>query len=198
MAFGIFTPTEAAVVAVAYAYLLGFFVYRSLKISSIPQQLLRTVETTALVLAIMGAASVFGWIMTLENIPNFLRDMITGYTTDPRVVIFLFIILFLILGCLFDIGAILLVITPMVIPIVKAYHINMIHFGVLETVVVCFGFLTPPFGVGLFILNKITGLTVQEIVNALLPFFVPIIVVIFLMAYIPEIVTFLPNLLMGK
>ena len=198
MAFGIFTPTEAAVVAVAYAYLLGFFVYRSLKISNIPQQLLRTVETTALVLAIMGAASVFGWIMTMENIPNFLRDMITGYTTDPRVVIFLFIILFLILGCLFDIGAILLVITPMVIPIVKAYHINMIHFGVLETVVVCFGFLTPPFGVGLFILNKVTGLTVQEIVKALLPFFIPIIVVIFLMAYIPEIVTFLPNLLMGK
>ena len=198
MAFGIFTPTEAAVVAVAYAYLIGFFVYRSLKVSNIPQQLLRTVETTALVLAIMGAASVFGWIMTLENIPNLLRDMITGYTTDPRVVIFLFIVLFLILGCLFDIGAILLVITPMVIPIVKAYHINMIHFGVLETVVVCFGFLTPPFGVGLFILNKITGITVQEIVKALLPFFIPIIVVIFLMAYIPEIVTFLPNLLMGK
>jgi C4-dicarboxylate transporter DctM subunit len=74
----------------------------------------------------------------------------------------------------------------------------MIHFGVLETTVVCFGFLTPPFGVGLFILNKITGLTVQEIVKALLPFFIPIIVVIVLMAYIPQIVTFLPNLLMGK
>jgi tripartite ATP-independent transporter DctM subunit len=198
MAFGIFTPTEAAVVAVMYAYLIGFFVYRSLKISYIPQQLLRTGETTGLVLAIMGAASVFGWIMTLENIPIFLRDAITGYTNDPRVVIFLFIILFLILGCFFDIGAILLVITPMVIPIVKAYHINMIHFGVLETAAVCCGFLTPPFGVGLFILNKVTGLTVQEIVKALLPFFIPIMVVIFLMAYIPEIVTFLPDLLMGK
>ena len=198
MAFGIFTPTEAAVVAVMYAYLLGFFVYRSLKISSIPQQLLRTVETTALVLAIMGAASVFGWIMTLENIPNFLRDTITGYTNDPRVVIFLFVILFLILGCFFDIGAILLVITPMVIPIVRAYHINMIHFGVLETVAVCFGFLTPPFGVGLYILNKLTGLSVQEIVKALMPFFIPILIVILVMAYIPEIVTFLPNLLMGK
>ena len=91
-----------------------------------------------------------------------------------------------------------MVITPMVIPIVKAYHINMIHFGVLETIVVCFGFLTPPFGVGLFILNKITGLTVQEVVRALLPFFIPILVVIFLVAYVPGTVTFLPNLLMGK
>lgn len=198
MATGIFTPTEAAVVAVLYAYLLGFLVYKTLKISNIFLEFLRTGITTGLVLAIMGAASVFGWVMTMENIPNLLRDIIVGLTRDSRIVIFLFIVLFVILGCFFDIGAILLVITPMVIPIVKAYNINMVHFGVLETVVVCFGFLTPPFGVGLFILTKLTGLSVQDIVKALFPFFIPIMVVIFLIAYIPNLVLFLPNLLMGK
>jgi C4-dicarboxylate transporter DctM subunit len=153
---------------------------------------------TGLVLAIMGAASVFGWIMTLENIPNLLRDTLVGFTNDARVIIFLFIILFTILGCFFDIGAILLVITPMVIPIVKTYGINMVHFGVLEVVVICVGFLTPPFGVGLFILSNQTGLKVQEIVKALMPFFIPIYAVILLIAYIPDLVLFLPNLLMGK
>jgi C4-dicarboxylate transporter DctM subunit len=198
MASGIFTPTEAAVVAVLYAYLLGFFVYRTLKMRNIYQQLLRTGAMTGLVLGIMGAASVFGWVMTLENIPNSLRDAILAVTNDQRVVIFLFIVLFTLLGCFFDIGAILLVITPMVIPIVKAYHIDMVHFGVLETVVVCAGFLTPPFGVGLFILSNQTNLRVQELVRALLPFFIPIFGVIFLIAYIPNLVTFLPNLLMTK
>jgi tripartite ATP-independent transporter DctM subunit len=198
MASGIFTPTEAGVVAVLYAYFLGFFVYRTLTVRTIFPALLRTGNTTALVLAIMGAASVFGWIMTMENIPNLLKDMITGVTSDSKVVIFLFIVLFTILGCFFDIGAIILVITPMVIPIVKTYGINMVHFGVLEVMVVCAGFLTPPFGVGLFILSKFTGLKVQEIVRALLPFFIPIFLAIFLVAFIPDLVLYLPNLLMGK
>ena len=198
MASGMFTPTEAAVVAVAYAYFLGFFVYRTLKLSQIFPMLIRVALTTALVLTIMGAASVFGWIVTLENVPNILRDTIVSITNNSKVVIFLFIILFTMLGCFFDIGAIILVITPMVIPIVKAYGIDMVHFGVLEVVVVCVGFLTPPFGVGLFILAKLTGLRVHDIVKALLPFFIPIFIVIFLIAYIPSLVLFLPNLLMGK
>lgn len=198
MAFGIFTPTEAGVVAVLYSYILGFWIYRTLRLSNIYRQFLRTGYTTALVLAIMGAASVFGWIMTMENIPNLLKSTLVGLTSDPRIVIFLFIILFTLLGCFFDIGAILLVITPMIIPIVKAYGINMIHFGVLEVVVICVGFLTPPFGVGLFILSNQTGLKVQDIVKALLPFFIPIYSVIFLIAYLPDLVLFLPNLLMGK
>jgi tripartite ATP-independent transporter DctM subunit len=198
MATGIFTPTEAGVVAVVYAYFLGFFIYRTLKPSNIYREFLRAGSTTALVLAIMGAASVFGWIMTLENIPNLLRSTLVGITNDARVVLFLFIFLFTMLGCFFDIGAILLVITPMVIPIVKAYGIDMVHFGVLEVAVICVGFLTPPFGVGLFILSNQTGLKVQELVKALFPFFIPIYGVIFLIAYIPDLVLFLPNLLMGK
>jgi tripartite ATP-independent transporter DctM subunit len=198
MMTGIFTPTEAAVVAVIYAYALGFFVYRTLRISHIFPGLLRTCYTTALVLAIMGAASVFGWVMTMENIPNVMRDLILGLTHNPKVVLFLFIVLFLLLGCFFDIGAIILVITPMVIPIVKAYHISMIHFGVLEVVVICFGFLTPPFGVGLFILSNQTGLKVNDIVRSLIPFFIPILAVIFLIAYVPDLVLFVPNLVMGK
>lgn len=198
LATGVFTPTEAAVVAVVYALFLGFFIYKTMRISNIFPLLIRSALTTSLVLFIMGAASVFGWIVTLENIPNIIRDCVVGFTNDPKIVIFLFIVLFVLLGCFFDIGAIILVITPMVVPIVKTYGIDMVHFGVLEVVVVCVGFLTPPFGVGLFILAKITGLEVQDITRALLPFFIPIFFVIFLIAYIPELVLFLPNLLMGK
>lgn len=198
MASGIFTPTEAGVVAVLYAYFLGFFVYRTLKLSDLFPMFLRTAWTTSLILSIMGAATVFGWIITLENIPNFIRDAVLGFTNDSRVVIFIFIVFFTILGCFFDIGAILLVMTPMVVPLVIAYGINLVHFGVLEVIVLCVGFLTPPFGVGLFILANLTGLEVHDIVKALLPFSIPIFVVIFLVAYIPDLVLFLPNLLMGR
>lgn len=198
MATGIFTPTEAAVVAVVYAYFLGFFVYKSLKVSQVFPMLIKVSMTSSLVLFIMGAAMVFGWIATLENIPEIFKNAILGITKDPNVVIFIFIILFTILGCFFDIGAIILVVTPMIIPIVKTFGIDMVYFGVLEVIVVCVGFLTPPFGMGLFILSKITNLPVHNIVKALLPFFVPIYFVIFLVAYLPSLITFLPNLLMGK
>jgi tripartite ATP-independent transporter DctM subunit len=193
---GIFTPTEAAVVAVIYSYLLGFVIYRTLKISDVFPMLVNVACTTAIILAIMGAASVFGWVITLENIPNQIRDIVIGFTDKAWVVMLLLIVAFTIAGCFFDIGAILLVITPMVVPLVKAYGIDLIHFGILEVLVLCIGFLTPPFGVGLFILSNIAKIPVHEVIRAMLPFYIPLYFMVFLIMCFPSIVLFLPNYVM--
>ena len=145
----------------------------------------------------MGAASVFGWVVTLENIPNHIRDIVMAFTDDRLVVLVLLIFTFLIAGCFFDIGAILLVLTPMVVPLVKAYGIDLIHFGVLEVLVLCIGFLTPPFGVGIFILAKIADMPIDRVVISMVPFYIPLFIVVVLIAAFPSFVLFLPNIVLN-
>ena len=193
---GIFTPTEAAVVAVLYAYFLSFIVYKTLKIREIFPMFVDVACVTAVILAIMGAASVFGWVVTLENIPNHIRDLVMAFTDEKWVVLVLLIFTFLIAGCFFDIGAILLVLTPMVVPLVQAYGIDLIHFGVLEVLVLCIGFLTPPFGVGIFILAKIADMPIHRVILSMVPFYIPLFIVVVLIAVFPNFVLFLPNIVM--
>jgi len=195
--FGIFTPTEAAVVAVVWAFIVAVFIYKTLGLKDIVPMIINSVTTTALILVIMGAASVFGWLMTMENVPVLLRDLVVGATDKQWVVLLLLNVAFLILGCFFDISAIVLVFTPMVIPILKAYQIDMIHWGVAQTLNVCIGFLTPPFGVGLFILSDMTGMTVAQVTRARAPFLVPLIASLLTITYLPEVVLWLPRIVFG-
>ncbi len=194
---GIFTPTEAAVVAVVYALFISFFVYRTLSIRQLPQMLVSSAVMTALILVIMGAASVFGWIVTMENIPVLVKNAIMSATDKQWVVLLILNIVFLIAGCFFDICAIILVLTPMILPVLQAFHIDMVHWGVVETLNVCIGFLTPPFGVGLFIMSDMTKMTVGAVTRAVAPFLIPLLITLALITYIPQLVTWLPNLVFG-
>ena len=194
---GIFTPTEAAVVAVVWGFMVAVFIYKTLGLKDIVPMIISSVTTTALILVIMGAASVFGWLMTMENVPVLLRDLVVGATDKQWVVLLLLNVAFLILGCFFDISAIVLVFTPMVIPILKAYQIDMIHWGVAQTLNVCIGFLTPPFGVGLFILSDMTGMTVAQVTRACAPFLIPLIASLLTITYLPEVVLWLPRIVFG-
>jgi tripartite ATP-independent transporter DctM subunit len=194
---GIFTPTEAGVVAVVYCFIVTFFIHKTLKIKQLLPMLVGTGVTTALILVIMGAASVFGWLVTMENVPTLIRDLIMGATDKQWVVLLIMNIAFLIAGCFFDICAIILVFTPMVLPVLKAFHIDLVHWGVVETLNVCIGFLTPPFGVGLFIMAELTGLTVSEVTKAIVPFLIPLIVTLILITYIPELVLWMPRMVFG-
>ncbi len=195
---GVFTPTEAGVVAVVYSFVVTFFIYRTLKLRQLVPMFVGTGVTTALILVIMGAASVFGWLITMEDVPSKIRDLLLATTSSPWVILLLLNIAFLILGCFFDICAIILVFTPMILPVLKAFHIDLVHWGVVETLNVCIGFLTPPFGVGLFIMSELSGLKVSEVTRAIAPFLVPLIFSLFLITYVPELVLFLPRLLFGQ
>jgi tripartite ATP-independent transporter DctM subunit len=194
---GVFTPTEAGVVAVVYSFVVTYFVYRTLKLRQFIPMFVGTAVTTALILVIMGAASVFGWLITMEDVPSKIRDLILAATNQQWVVLLLLNIAFLILGCFFDICAIILVFTPMILPVLKAFHVDLVHWGVVETLNVCIGFLTPPFGVGLFIMSELSGLKVSEVTRAIAPFLIPLIFTLFLITYVPDLVLFLPRIVFG-
>jgi tripartite ATP-independent transporter DctM subunit len=195
---GMFTPTEAAVVAVVWAFVISIFVYKTIKLKDLGRMIVGSVTTSAMILFIMGAAAVFGWIVTIENAPNILRDLLLTTTDNPIVIMLIVIVAYLILGCFFDISSITLIFTPMLIPILKAFKIDLIHWGVVQTLTLCVGFLTPPFGVGLFILSDMTGLSVMRTARTIAPFLIPITLVILLITFIPEIVLFLPRIVFSR
>jgi tripartite ATP-independent transporter DctM subunit len=194
---GVFTPTEAAAVAVVYAFVVSFFIYKTIKINQVLPMVVNSAVTTALILVIMGAASVFGWIVTMENVPEIIRNAIMGATNQQWMVLLLLNVVFLIAGCFFDICAIILVFTPMILPVLNAFQIDMVHWGVVEVLNVCIGFLTPPFGVGLYILSDLSGLSVSLVTRAMLPFLIPLLVSLGLITYLPQLVLWLPKLVFG-
>ncbi len=194
---GVFTPTEAAVVAVVYAFFISFVVYKTLRLKQLLPMVVGSAVTTALILVVMGAASVFGWIVTMENIPVLIRDLIVGATDQQWVVLLILNIVFLIAGCFFDICAIILVFTPMILPVLQAFQIDLLHWGVVEVLNVCIGFLTPPFGVGLYVLADLAEMEVSEVIRAVAPFLVPLLVSLFLITYIPQLVLWLPTVVFG-
>lgn len=194
---GVFTPTEAAVVAVVYAFLISFFIYRTLTLKQLLPMLVGASVTSAMILVIMGAASVFGWIVTMENVPALIRDAIMSATDKQWVVLLILNLVFLLAGCFFDICAIILVFTPMILPVLQAFQIDMVHWGVVEVLNVCIGFLTPPFGVGLYVMSDLSGLKVSEVTRAVLPFLVPLLVSLALITYIPQLVLWLPEVVFG-
>ena len=194
---GIFTPTEAAVVAVVYTFFISFFIYKTVTLKMIIPMAANAAMTSAMILVITGAASVFGWLVTMENIPAIIQNVFTQSTDQQWVVLLMLNLLFLVAGMFFDIAAIILVLTPMIIPVLIAFHIDMVHWGVIEVLNVCIGFLTPPFGVGLYVLSDLSGLPVSDLTKAIIPWILPLIIVLLLITYIPGLVLWLPNLVFG-
>lgn len=194
---GVFTPTEAAVVAVVYAFFISVCVYRTLRLKDLLKMMAGAAVTSALILVIMGAAAVFGWIVTMENVPALIRDSIMAATDQRWAVLIILNVVFLIAGCFFDICAIILVFTPMILPILTAYQIDLVHWGVVEVLNVCIGFLTPPFGVGLYVLSDLSGLSVAEVTRAVSPFLIPLLFSLALITFFPQLVLWLPGVIFG-
>jgi TRAP-type C4-dicarboxylate transport system permease large subunit len=137
--------------------------------------LINAVMTTAIIMLITGAAAVFGWIITTENVPTLLRELLLGIKDQRWVILLALNIVLLILGCFFDITAIVLVFTPVILPVLKAFQIDLVHWGVVQTLNVCIGFVTPPFGVGLFLLADMTGRPVMQVARNISPFLLPLV-----------------------
>lgn len=195
--FGVFTPTEAAASAIVYALVVGLVVYRSLNWKSIVDSVLATAETSGAILVIIGAAGMFAWGLTYEQVPQAIAALI-GDLTDSRMgVLLLLMTILLVLGSFMESIAIIIIVTPIVLPLLSQYGIDPVHFGVLLTINLAIGANTPPLGVDLMAACRIAGISVMYSLRHLMLMLVAMIAVLLLVAFVPELVLFLPNLMEG-
>ncbi len=195
MLAGIFTATEAAVVAAIYAALVGACVYRTLTWRRLLRVLFDTFETTAVVLLIVGAATLFGWIIIRENVGLMLTQSLLSLVGSREGVILVFVVVLVIAGMFLETTAAILVLTPLMLPALDAFEISRLQFGVIMVLTLMIGLMTPPVGLLLFIVGRIADLRFDQMVRACLPFMVPLFVVLGLIAVFPVLTLGLPGLL---
>lgn len=192
---GIFTPTEAAAVAVAYGFVVGLFVYRDLKFSDLYRIFSSAALTTATILIILGTATTFGRILTLERIPAMIADFFEAVAGNRYVLLMMINILLLIVGCFMETNAAIIILAPILLPIAEAMGVDEIHFGVIMVVNLAIGFVTPPLGVNLFVACNVANAKLEQIVKGVVPILIVMIVDLLLITYWEPISLFLPNLM---
>ncbi|BAQ11631.1 TRAP-type C4-dicarboxylate transport system, large permease component [Bacillus sp. OxB-1] len=192
---GIFTPTESAVVAVIYALIIGLFVHKELTFKRIKQSLISSSLMTGAILIILSTAAAFSKLISIYQIPNMLGQHILGISNNPLVILFLISVLVLIVGTFMETISILIILTPLFLPIVTQLGIDPIHFGIILVLGAEIGLLTPPVGLNLFVASGISNLSIERISLAVVPFILAMLVALILVVLIPQISTFLPALL---
>ena len=192
---GVTTPTEAAALAAAYAYVITLLLYREVTLAGTYATLLSSARTTASIGMLIAGAMVFNYVVTVENIPASISAALQGREFSQAGYLILVNLLLLILGCLLEGTTILLVVVPVLIPTAEALGIDLVHFGVVVVVNIMIGLITPPYGLLLFIMTNISGAPLRAIVRDLLPFLAAMLAVLALITFVPETVLWLPRLL---
>lgn len=188
---GVFTPTEAAVVAVAYALVLGLFVYREVRFRDLPQIFFASGVTSAVVLLIVALAAVLAYALAIYQVPQTLASGIRAVSDSPIVFLLLVNVLLLFFGMFIETLAAIVIVTPILVPIAISMGIDPIHFGAIIIVNLAIGMVTPPVGVNLFVVSSISGVTMEQMVRPLLGFLVVLIVDLLIISYVPALSTFL-------
>ncbi|MEJ1159211.1 TRAP transporter large permease [Prosthecomicrobium sp. N25] len=194
MSSGAFTPTEAAIAACAWALLLGVVFYRTLDFRRFYLISVQTIETTASVLIIVGAASLFGWVLTVTQVTEQVTQQLLGITTDPLVLLLIINLILLVVGCFMETIAAISILVPVFMPAVLKVGIDPVQFGVIMVLNLMIGLLTPPVGIVLFVLSRVAGMSFDATVRAVLPFLVPLLIVLVLISVFPVITLALPTL----
>lgn len=190
---GVATPTELGALTVVYAVALGFW-YRELDWRTLFAAASETLIFYGVLVFIIAAAVPFGWLISVNRLPALLAELILGVTQEPWIVLLIINILLLILGCFMETTAILLIVTPTLLPVIKAVGIDPVHFGVILALNLLIGAITPPFGVILFILKDIAQVSFARLCRAVVPFYIPLVLALLIITYWPAFVLFLPNL----
>ncbi|HSB78181.1 MAG TPA: TRAP transporter large permease [Candidatus Methylomirabilis sp.] len=195
---GWFTPTEAAAVAVGYALVLSTVIYRDMSWKDLVEAFIGTARDTAAIGFIVAAASFYGWLLMRTGAPTALAEGMLGLTRNPLALLLIINFFLLIVGCFFETIVSILILGPILMQVTSQVGIDPVHFGLVMILNLMIGLLTPPFGVVLFVMVQVGGLSFEKVVRATAPFIVPLFVVLGLITVFPPLVTWLPNLVMGK
>jgi C4-dicarboxylate transporter, DctM subunit len=189
------TPTEAAAVAAAYAFLVALLLYRTITARGAYDAVLASAKSTAAIGMLIAGALVFNYVVTIENIPETVRSLLGGYELSPIAFLFWVNVILLVLGCLLEGSTIILVILPIFIPTANALGIDLVHFGVVAVFNIMIGLVTPPYGLLLFIVSSISGAPLRLVIRDTLPFVAAMVVALAIITFVPETVLWLPRLL---
>ena len=191
---GIFTATEAAAIAVAYAFLLSVVLYREIPWKNIPDILLQTGVTTAVVFLLIASSMAMSWILTLEDVPQQISSLMLAVSDNPIVILLLINLLLLMVGTFMDMTPAVLIFTPILWPVVENMGMHPVHFGIMLIANLCIGLCTPPVGTCLFVGCGVGKTSIAKVTPAALPFFAALLVALMLVTFIPSITTWLPGL----
>jgi tripartite ATP-independent transporter DctM subunit len=193
--FGIFTATESAGIACALAIIFGMFIYRNLKLRHFPAIFKNAAVSTATVTLLMAMASAFGWVLTFEQIPQKVVEWMGHLTSSPIIFLLLVNTFLLILGVVMDEMATMIILLPIFMPLIAAYHIDPVHFGVVLCLNTVIGLLTPPVGAGLFIASSIGKVKLETLIKSIWPFIFVAVIVLLLITYVPQLTLWLPSIM---
>lgn len=189
---GYFTPSEAAVVAVVYAMIVSAFVYKDMTLQSLFKIMVGSVKTSAIIMIIIGCSGVFGWVLANWKIPESIATAVLSVSSNRFVILFLVSVIVLIAGVFMETSSAVIILTPVFLPLMKALDVNLIHFGILFTVGIAIGMVTPPVAINLFVASSITGMPIEKIAKAVLPYLFGLITIFFLIVYVP---IFIPGII---
>jgi tripartite ATP-independent transporter DctM subunit len=195
---GVFTPTEAAAIAVAYALLLGLVIYREFRWADLPRIILDTVETTGVVMALVMAASLLAYCLALSQVPQNVGAYLTALTTSPLMYLVIVNVILLVVGCFMESLAAMLILIPILVPAAMKLGIDPIQFGLMFVLNLMIGTITPPVGIVLYVTAKVANISFERVTRATLPFLVPLLVVLAMVTVWPSLSTALPNLILGR
>jgi tripartite ATP-independent transporter DctM subunit len=193
---GVFTATESAAIAVIYAFVVTFFVYREIKIKEMPKILFQSISTISMVVLLIATASSFGWLLAYLQVPKMTTDFFLNVSQNPVVILLLINVLLLFLGCIMDMAPLILITTPILLPVVQKIGMDPVHFGIMLMLNLGIGLCTPPVGSTLFVGCAIGKIKIEEAIKGLLPFYIAMIVTLLLVTYIPSLSLFIPNMVM--
>ena len=193
---GVFTATESAAIAVVWAFFVTMFIYRDYKWKDLPKLVHRTVKTVTIVMILIGFAAAFGYMLTLMQIPLKITELFSSFSDNKYVILLCMNVMMLVLGTMMDMAPLILILTPILLPVVKTLGVDPVHFGMIMMVNLSIGLLTPPVGALLFVGSAVGKISIESLVKALMPFFGVLLFVLAIVTYVPAVSLWLPRLLL--
>jgi len=184
---GVFTPTESSAVAIVYTLVIGVFVYRSLGLKEFKAAVVNSTKTTAMIMLIIGSAAAFGWLLALLEAPTMMSDLILGATDSPILILLMVLGCLLLLGTFMDMAPLIIIVTPIFLPVVQTIGIDPVHFGIIMMLALGIGTITPPVGTVLFVGAAVGKIRVEDTVKTMWPFYLALIICLLVITYVPAI-----------
>lgn len=191
---GFFTATEASVVAVLYSLILAVLIYREVKVSALPEILVKAVETTAIVMLLIGTSSAMSWVLSYENIPQIISEGLIALSDNPIIILLTINLILLVVGIFMDMTPAVLIFTPIFLPVVTELGMSPLHFGIMMVMNLCIGLCTPPVGSVLFVGAGIANTTIEKMFKPMLPMYLAMFIMLMLVTYVPAMSEALPRL----